>query len=572
MNITIDDVSPQFQYITANASTVGWMQDHTADPLVGRYFRSTFYGTANEGDSARLKFNGSAVTIYGAKRLNHGAYSTQLDGGNPEYRLGYSAADQFQQVLYHAEGLATDVEHEVILTNMPSRTSPPEGSNITEWWLDIDYAVITTSTSTTDKIYTTAYDDTSSAVQYFGLGWARGPPLSPQLYYNTTAHISAIVGDSLELSFNGSSVQVFGGMYMDHGNYSISIDNQPAQSFDGSYFELQTGVSLYQASGLVDGPHKLVLTNIGQNAAGTFVDFDYAVVNSTIDPTTPSITADGSTTNIPNLPITSPADSSASALVAGSGNGSQSKSNSGAIVGGAVGGVVGLALLVLLLWFWMRRRREHRLETDGFSRPGRAEAVDLSGGEVKPFEYSGGRGLSAFTTSTLPVLSSGSAPSAPSSQSRESSYAPVLGHSPVDGPAAAYRIPQPGGEPYLSRVPAPPPSNATSYSRSVPAPASSSSGSASASRNGSQPPASEGYTSFAASFSPTATAEKSAASRHSASTSQGSFGRMYVHGREMDVGPLGPMSEASSEWRHEVLPPDYTQATEPLPGQRRGSD
>ena len=72
-----------------------------------------------------------------------------------------------------------------------------------------------------DKVFTTRLDDTSPECRYTGDGWGIGPPLSPELYYNTTAHISHASDDEVICNFNGSSIEVVGGLVEDHGNYTV---------------------------------------------------------------------------------------------------------------------------------------------------------------------------------------------------------------------------------------------------------------------------------------------------------------------------------------------------------------
>lgn len=45
--------------------------------------------------------------------------------------------------------------------------------------------------------------------------------MSPELYYNTTAHISQTKGDEVICNFNGTSIEVVGGLVDDHGNYTV---------------------------------------------------------------------------------------------------------------------------------------------------------------------------------------------------------------------------------------------------------------------------------------------------------------------------------------------------------------
>jgi hypothetical protein len=43
------------------------------------------------------------------------------------------------------------------------------------------------------------------------------------------------VGSSYTLTFEGNAVQLFGALYLDHGGYSVAIDNGQAEIFDGQF-------------------------------------------------------------------------------------------------------------------------------------------------------------------------------------------------------------------------------------------------------------------------------------------------------------------------------------------------
>jgi hypothetical protein len=116
--------------------------------------------------------------------------------------------------------------------------------------------------------------------------------------------------------------------------------------------------SVYTASNLVEGPHSLLLTNIGPG----YFTFDYAIVNSTIDPT-----------SISNSTGTNPTGSAIT---------SSNSSNTGAIAGGVVGGGMALLLAGVLLWWIMRRRNRNN---DYYAN--RAGIVDLTGDEIKAFPH-----------------------------------------------------------------------------------------------------------------------------------------------------------------------------------------
>ncbi|WWD03607.1 hypothetical protein V865_001661 [Kwoniella europaea PYCC6329] len=587
MNITIDDCSPQWQYMSKNGT---WIQDHTADDQTSKYFKGTFMGTHTEGDSASLRFNGTAIVVYGAKRFNHGYYSTQLDGGTVQYQNGYSRNQDIQKVLYQAGGLDANREHVFVIANTPSKNTQPLKAG-DEWWLDIDYAVITTSVQ--DKVYTTTFDDDSSAIQYNGGGWERGDPNKD--YYNTTAHVSAKPTDLMRLQFNGSSIQVFGGLFTDHGNYSIVLDDGPEEKYNGTFFRLQPQVPLYTANNLQDGPHTLTMINVGGGLAGNFLDFDYAVVNSTIDPS-------GSSSN----------DTSTNTTISDPGSGSSSSSDSGssnvaAIAGGAAGGVVGLALVVVLAWFLFRRKNKNREGYPYAMKKKNQTPMDLTGDEVKPFQHNNQYHYSL--------------PSNSSSNGNEYNFQRYQQHGPspngslIQMQDSSYpRETDQSNTPFLTTVPAPPPSSNTSYPRSMNPPSSVG---RSNSLNEIQNPFSiaassatfghgQGYSDDQPEPMPTTPTSAPRVSNktqgvqlpftalppipssdlssldglpspppplrereHSISSANQ---RMYVPGREQDMGPIPIHNDDESDETHGhgVLPPDYDQATEPLPGQRPG--
>ncbi|ODO05389.1 hypothetical protein L198_02082 [Cryptococcus wingfieldii CBS 7118] len=602
MNITLDDTSPQFRYFSSGNT---WIANHTTDPSTDLYFKKTFMGTHTEADYVSLTFNGTAITIYGAKRPNHGVYSTQLDGGSESFQSGYSSTSQFQVPIFQAMSLSEDLEHTILLKNLPSQTTV-SGTNNTEWWMDVDYAVITTSA--TGKVWTTTYDDQSPALNYIGSGWdPYAAPLQPADYFNRTAHVTQTVGDSVSLSFNGSSVQVFGGLYFDHGNFSVSLDGGKTSNYNGTFFELQPGTTLYQATGLEEGVHNIQITNLGQGRKGKFLDIDYFVVNSTVDHSSSDNSTDGNST-------------STSTAVPLSG---KSSSNAGAIAGGVVGGILGLALVVVLAWFLFRRNRTKLGgEESPYLKPGKLDfPMDLNGTEVKPY-ISNQQEHHILPIGALPVHNDPPT-SSYNGHVRELSSNTTTGHS-VHQLSPTGRDTNARGS-FLNVVPGPPPSNATSYARSINPPSSI----------GSPPPIPEGYTNpfntpreqgmarsegaqtfgvgggtsddghsrgsgksagvplpytarLPSSRSPTSVNTATASippvpASHQASSpgadisnphgegdglrSQGSIGRMYVPGRAQDVGPFGAGAEVEPEVAA-VLPPDYNQATEPLPGQR----
>jgi hypothetical protein len=80
------------------------------------------------GSSASFTFNGTAVTIIGSRRVNHGLYNVSLDGISSGTFNGYGN-EQYQVSLFTAKNLPLD-KHVVVITNYV--TDPLSA------WLDLD--------------------------------------------------------------------------------------------------------------------------------------------------------------------------------------------------------------------------------------------------------------------------------------------------------------------------------------------------------------------------------------------------------------------------------------------------
>jgi len=85
-----------------------------------RYSESSFTLTQTQGGKLSLEFYGSAITVFGGKRINHGTYMVQLDAGSVSSLNGGSSTESFQQTLY--SGNETLGSHTMTITNTdPSR-------------------------------------------------------------------------------------------------------------------------------------------------------------------------------------------------------------------------------------------------------------------------------------------------------------------------------------------------------------------------------------------------------------------------------------------------------------------
>jgi len=297
---------------------------------------------------------------------------------------------------------------------------------------------------------------------------------------------------------------------------------------------------VYTASGLKDGPHTVTLSNV---QADRYLDFDYMILNSTIEPGSKPVVAD-----TPKV--------------------EEKGTSTGAIIGGAVGGSVATLLLVLLAWFLWRRKNKKAFHAGYMDKA----PLDLAGDEIRPFRSSttppaegpfsdpvqpsattvngpmyGNEDPSLAYTAMAPPSSTSYPPSSPENQ--RSPYA-------ILSPAAASQGHTHNQNSSTIFSDGPPTSEAGTFGHLNQQPSAPS-------------PITQSYKSLAAAIPCTARRPSTLASSEDQSTTH-THSRMFVPGREVDAGPLSPRSDDES---HEmgILPPDYHQATEPLPGQRRPS-
>ncbi|WVF72899.1 hypothetical protein IAT40_007717 [Kwoniella sp. CBS 6097] len=130
--VTLDDAD---QHWTYGGDT--WGTNHTDDPMTPQYSESTFHTTTVHQAWARLCWTGQDITIYGAKRGNHGLYATVVDNGEVVWGDGFSDKAQIQAVLFASQGLEWG-DHQVVIYNQ-NKVNVTKG----RIWFDVDHVTLT---------------------------------------------------------------------------------------------------------------------------------------------------------------------------------------------------------------------------------------------------------------------------------------------------------------------------------------------------------------------------------------------------------------------------------------------
>ncbi|KAH7098713.1 hypothetical protein BKA62DRAFT_773122 [Auriculariales sp. MPI-PUGE-AT-0066] len=339
VSTTLDDVSPLIQYTgdwRAGSKTPGPL----FDPYFDRYSDGgTFSLTKVNGASATISFYGTRISVYGAKRPNHGTFTTELDGQPVLYGTGHGDPEEFRQAIYTSP-ILTNNQHTLVITDASGSTDPEQS------YFDIDYAIIESNIDGGNKV---SVEDTESAWQFTPANAWNTVPQQLASFSQGSGHSTSTPQSAATLFFTGAAIDIYGLVCPTCGSYWVSVDGADAVSYTGyNAAWTKAGSLLFSARGLDEGAHNVTLTNLATNNGNTLA-LDYAVVHGESPaggkPTTAVTTGNGN------------------ADTAQQNNAAEgSKTPTGAIVGGVVGGLLIVIIGLCLLIFLMRRRRKQQAD------------------------------------------------------------------------------------------------------------------------------------------------------------------------------------------------------------------
>ncbi|KAK0455441.1 uncharacterized protein EV420DRAFT_1272379 [Desarmillaria tabescens] len=217
--------------------------------VANRYSDNSMMVTNVTGASATFWFNGTGVSIYGAKRSNHGSYQVTLDGTSFPAESGYDSTGIFQTLLFSSITLDQG-SHELILTNQG-----------VEEYLDIDFITWQTSIGGLNESLTVnTVQDTDPSFTYTpSLAWSSNPEHS-DFYFGSTGHSSVKYGSFMTYNFSGEGVSLYGPVGPNYAAFSAQLDDGPLVTSTAIRANFVPQVLLYHADGLGSGQHALKVT------------------------------------------------------------------------------------------------------------------------------------------------------------------------------------------------------------------------------------------------------------------------------------------------------------------------
>ncbi|KZW03529.1 hypothetical protein EXIGLDRAFT_664123 [Exidia glandulosa HHB12029] len=353
--VTLDDVSPLIQY--SGPWRAGTASD---DPYFNSYSNNgTFTLTNRNGAAATIKWHGTGIQVFGAKRDNHGDYSVSLNGNKPRFASGNSFFPEFSASLFHVQGLA-DGLHTLVIENAPQTNDPDQS------YLDIDYITLETTQAPGDHSVT--IEDFEPSVQYAPAvnDWNTHSELASTIQ-GSSFHVTTKQNATATFYFSGSSVDLYGMICPSCGSYSVSVDGGAEDVFTSKNIAHTLGNQvLYVARGLSEGGvHNLRVTNLDDGGA---LGIDHALVSG-LSPggITPPATTSSSGTGTPS-------SQAASGAGAGQTSTSPASDTAGAPSGHhkfpvveVVSAILGCLLLILavVIFVLLRQRKKQRRRRRG---------------------------------------------------------------------------------------------------------------------------------------------------------------------------------------------------------------
>ncbi|KAF9532036.1 hypothetical protein CPB83DRAFT_54901 [Crepidotus variabilis] len=250
----VEDCSPLIVY------SPQWRRGTSRDDKLDSYSQSSFMASTKASDSLTFQYQGTSVTVVGAKRDNHGRYHVTVDSAPSYSASGISQDNSFNQTLFTAQ-LEYGV-HNLVLTNDEDK------------YLDIDYiAFDTTIGDPEEPLIINSYQDIHPAFTYSpSSSWNQADQAS--WFSGSSGHQSSDSSAVAQLVFKGVAVALYGSVgprSSDH--FGVKVDDQPLRTLSAKKDQFRAQQLLFWAGDLTPGNHTLFIQQLTNRGA---VAIDYA--------------------------------------------------------------------------------------------------------------------------------------------------------------------------------------------------------------------------------------------------------------------------------------------------------
>lgn len=235
----------QFEYLS------GW----SYGGQTGAYQNDNHYtsGGGSSGASYRVRFNGRAIRVYGAKAPGHGIAALSIDGG-PAVNVSLYSPTRTENALLWASPMLASEPHTLTVTQ--TGTKEPAASNT---GIVVDrVAIVTALVLVNDNTLGSG----TNQFEYLG-NWSYAGQTGAYQNDNHYTGGGGASGASYKVRFSGRAIRVYGAKAPGHGIAAMSVDGAAPVNVSLYAPTRIENTLLWTSPTLAAGPHTLTVTQTG---------------------------------------------------------------------------------------------------------------------------------------------------------------------------------------------------------------------------------------------------------------------------------------------------------------------
>ena len=252
-------ISAQIVDNSSTSITYSGTWTHSSDV---KYFNGTKSVSNTTNTTSQISFTGTSINIFARKLAAGGKFDVYIDGIFDSTVDTYNATDQYKVLVYQKTGLSSGSH--TIQIKLAGQKNPSSSG----YWIGLDYY----------SYLPVTVDNSSASITYSGT-WTHNSDVN---YFNGTKWVSNTTNSTAQMSFTGTSINIFTKQLAAGGKFDVYIDSIFDSTVDTYYATDQYKVLVYQKTGLSNGSHTVQIKLAGQkNPSSTdyFIGFDYFSYN-----------------------------------------------------------------------------------------------------------------------------------------------------------------------------------------------------------------------------------------------------------------------------------------------------